>query len=69
MIDSNTDGERLLPIRQLLSRYSVSDRTIDRWLADPRVGFPQPIVIQRRRFWRLADIEQFERSRAAVRVA
>jgi predicted DNA-binding transcriptional regulator AlpA len=62
-------GERLLPIRQILERYSVSDRTIDRWVADPKVGFPQPMVIQRRRFWRLAEIEQFERDRAPAKVA
>lgn len=68
-MSDSTERDRLLPIRQVIARYSVTDRTIDRWLADPRVNFPKPLVIQRRRFWRLAEIENFERQRAALRAA
>ena len=34
----------------------ISDMSLWRWLNDPKLGFPKPIVIQRRRYWREADI-------------
>lgn len=40
----------------------VSDMWIWRKLNDPQSGFPQPVFIGRRRFWREADvIEWLER--------
>ncbi len=46
-----------LPIGAVAARYSISTRTVDRWLADPRVGFPQPLRVRDRRYWRIADLE------------
>jgi predicted DNA-binding transcriptional regulator AlpA len=43
--------------------------TIFRWLADPKLGFPQPIRINGRRYWRLADLQAFEVRQAAQREA
>jgi predicted DNA-binding transcriptional regulator AlpA len=40
--------------------------TVWRWLRDPYLGFPQPIYLGKRRYWRLADLEAWERSRAAA---
>ena len=54
-----------LPIGAVAARYSISTRTVDRWLADPRVGFPQPLRVRDRRYWRIADLESWERARAA----
>src|SRR5215471_10269658 len=60
---------RLLQTRHLCTHYNVCDRTIDRWLLDPRVNFPQPVRIQRRRYWREDDIDRFdERQRRATAV-
>lgn len=56
--------EALLPSRQVWSRYGVCSRTIDRWLADPRVAFPRPVQILTRRYWREADLVAWERARA-----
>ncbi|MCJ2058447.1 DNA-binding protein [Methylobacterium sp. J-048] len=53
-------GEDLLPATPVRARYGVSDMTIFRWLADPKLGFPQPIRINGRRYWRLADLQAFE---------
>jgi predicted DNA-binding transcriptional regulator AlpA len=53
-------NDRLLPMPAMRRRYSVSDRTIDRWLA--RGVLPEPIRINRYRYWRLRDLEQFERN-------
>jgi MerR HTH family regulatory protein len=52
-------GKRL-PIRALCARYSVVDRTIDRWLA--RGLLPPPIIINGRRYWDEAALEEFERA-------
>ncbi len=41
-------------------RYKISDMTLGRWVADR--GFPRPMRIGRRTYWRLADIEAFEAS-------
>jgi predicted DNA-binding transcriptional regulator AlpA len=60
-----TDGP-LLPARQVWLRFGVCDRTIDRWLAQPGLGFPRPIIVNRRRYFRLQEIEGWERSRAAA---
>lgn len=45
----------------------ISDMSLWRWLNDPKLGFPKPIVIQRRRYWREADILSWigERTTAA----
>jgi hypothetical protein len=49
-------------------RYGVSDMWIHRRLTD-RSGFPQPLVINRRRFWKLADLVAWERTQAAGKPA
>ncbi|MCJ2087527.1 DNA-binding protein [Methylobacterium sp. E-005] len=57
-------NEDLLPATATRARYSVSDMTIFRWLADPKLCFPQPIRINGRRYWRLADLQAFEARQA-----
>ena len=44
--------EVLLPARKTQQRYDVADRTLDRWLSDPGLNFPRPVVINRRRYFR-----------------
>ena len=58
---------RQLTTRALCERYSVSDRTIDRWL-DAGI-LPPPMRINRRRYWDLEEIERRERDRMAGAVA
>lgn len=47
----------------------ISDMTLWRWLKDEQLSFPRPLVINRRRYWRLADIEAWERAQAASKAA
>lgn len=62
MMDAITDTqERLLPMGQVCRRYGVTDRTIDRWL--DRGILPEPVRINRYRYWRVSDLERFERER------
>ena len=56
-----TEG-RKIGIKELAERYHVVSRTIDRWLANADLGFPRPLVINRRRYWDLGEIEQWERA-------
>lgn len=59
-----------LTARQVRARYGgVSDQTIWRWLHDQKVGFPQPTVISKRRYWRLIQLESWERLRVTERKA
>lgn len=49
---------------QVRARYSgVSDMSLWRWLHDEELGFPQPIRINGRRFWREQDLIAWERTR------
>jgi hypothetical protein len=57
-----------LPTGDVAARYSVTTRSIDRWRKDPELAFPQPIYINDRKYWSLADLEKWERERARGQV-
>jgi predicted DNA-binding transcriptional regulator AlpA len=65
-MDSSQDNDSVKPttflqIEAVCSRYdSISRSTLWRWTRDPEVGFPNPVYIAARPFWRLADLERFE---------
>jgi hypothetical protein len=54
----------LVPSRKVLERYLICDRTLDRWVVNPALGFPQPVIINRRRYWRVSELSAWERARA-----
>jgi hypothetical protein len=45
-------------------RFGITDRTLDRWLAKAELKFPRPLVINRRRYFFLNEIEEWERAQA-----
>jgi predicted DNA-binding transcriptional regulator AlpA len=53
----------------LCRRYGVSEQSIWRWRRDPALGFPPSMLINRRNYWRLADLIEWERHRARRDVA
>jgi hypothetical protein len=53
----------LLPRRLVAERYNVNVRTIVRWENDPALRFPQPIEINKRQYYREAELTVFERTR------
>jgi predicted DNA-binding transcriptional regulator AlpA len=54
-------SEILLTTAQLRVRLGgVSEMTIWRYERDPELGFPKPLRIKRRKYWRVRDIEAFE---------
>ena len=63
---SNAERPVLIPTGQLRARYGnppVSDTWVDRRLAsDP--NFPRPVYIGNRRYWKISELENFERGLA-----
>ena len=55
---------KMLTKKLLAQRYSVTDRTIDRWLKDGIL--PTPSRINHRCYWDESEIEQRERVRMAA---
>ena len=54
-----------LTATQTRARYGgISDMTLWRWLSDPGLAFPQPLVINRRRLFKLTELEDFDRRQA-----
>jgi predicted DNA-binding transcriptional regulator AlpA len=66
LVETDT-ASKLLPTRQVCRRYTVSDRTISRWERDPHLQFPQPVVINKRKYYNEAELTAFDRARAAQR--
>jgi predicted DNA-binding transcriptional regulator AlpA len=61
--------EVLLPATPTRKRYGVSDMTLWRWENDADLGFPKPIRINGRRYWRIADLQAFEARQASKQEA
>ena len=53
-------GDVLIAIRELMKRYNCGLWNIDRWQADAKFGFPRPVILRRKRYYRLREIEAFE---------
>jgi hypothetical protein len=64
------DDDHMVGTKAVRIRYgNCCKRTIDRWIDDPEMDFPKPTMINGRRYWRLCDLRQWERARAADRVS
>lgn len=53
-----------MDIADVAERYGKTIRTIERWIADEKLGFPKPIVINKRRFFRASELQQFDSNAA-----
>jgi predicted DNA-binding transcriptional regulator AlpA len=62
-------NEDLLPAVKVSSRYGVSSMTVWRWEKDSALNFPQPIRINGRRYWRIADLQAFEARQSEMEAA
>ena len=60
MNDIALDRERLLCARATRLMFGdISDMSLWRWCHDPTISFPAPIIIAKRRYWRLGDLIEF----------
>jgi hypothetical protein len=62
-IQGNVTG-RKLPTRQVCERYGVCDRTIARWERDPELQFPQPTLINGRKYYDDVALTAWDRANA-----
>ena len=59
------EDSNFLPSKEVRLRYDICGRTLSRWEENPALRFPKPSWINRRRYWRLADLQAWERARAS----
>lgn len=71
MTDTNS-ADLLISAKAVLGRFTPppSVRTLDRWLADPRIGFPRPVMLGggKRRYFIEREISEFIARKARERV-
>jgi predicted DNA-binding transcriptional regulator AlpA len=60
-VDVLSEDKGFLTARKTRERYGVTDMTLYRWLRDERMGFPKPIYFGRFRYFRIPDLENWER--------
>jgi hypothetical protein len=59
-------SKRLIGIRRVCARYDdVTPRTVTRWQNNPARDFPQPILINGRRYWDESHLDRYDRRLAA----
>ena len=43
----------------------ITANTVMRWRTDPTLGFPQPIELNGRQYWKAAELREWRRAQAA----
>jgi predicted DNA-binding transcriptional regulator AlpA len=56
----------LVPAGTVASECHVTRRTIGRWILDPAVGFPPPVEINKRLYFRRGELEGWKLSRTVA---
>jgi predicted DNA-binding transcriptional regulator AlpA len=57
------DQAQYLSGKKVAARYGVSAMTRYRWEHNAKLGFPQALIINNRKFWSVTDLEAWERLR------
>jgi hypothetical protein len=52
---------RWVPRAEAAKRRNVHPRTLERWSADPKTGFPKSQVIRNRHYYDEAELAEFDR--------
>jgi DNA-binding transcriptional MerR regulator len=65
----NEDDDELIPDPKVAKRFNVHPITIRRWEENPKLGFPEAVRINNRKYRRRRELVAWERSRAAGRAA
>ena len=61
----SSDADLLWPTRRVLAHYDICSKTLDRWTADPSLGFPAPVHIRNRKYFSASALREWEIKRAA----
>ena len=62
---TETASDKKLPARVVWGRFGKTSKTLDRWIKDDRLGFPRPMYIRNRRYFREAELIEWERVQAS----
>jgi predicted DNA-binding transcriptional regulator AlpA len=65
-MDASNTSNAYLTSGQVLARYSIAPITFYRWQKNETLGFPKPMVINRRKFFKVDELAAWERQRAKV---
>jgi predicted DNA-binding transcriptional regulator AlpA len=60
-------SRRLIPDAAVCDRYGVHISTLYNWDRDPKLNFPKPIRIRKRKHRYEDELDAFDRARAAER--
>ncbi|MBY3361261.1 MULTISPECIES: DNA-binding protein [Rhizobium] len=55
--------------KQVAHRYQIAPISLYRWERDERLGFPRPMIINRRKLFKVEELVAWERGRAKERSA
>jgi hypothetical protein len=58
------DENRRVPAKSVAAFHGICLRSLNRWLADPRLAYPKPAIVNGRRYWRVGDILAWDQARA-----
>lgn len=64
-MDSENGHDGFVSTAVVCKRYGIANITLKRWMKDPSMDFPVPLDIGNRWYFRLSEIEEWERKRAA----
>jgi predicted DNA-binding transcriptional regulator AlpA len=56
----------LVPAPTVATECNVTRRTVGRWLLDDKLGFPTPVEINHRLYFRRSELEAWKLSRLAA---
>ena len=60
-------ARRLIPDPKVCQRYGVHPSTLYNWDKDPKLNFPKPVRINKRKFRDEGELDEFDAARAAER--
>lgn len=60
---ATTDSEMFLSGPKVAARYGVTAQTLWRWSCNEALAFPRPLIVNRRRLFKIADLEAWEATR------
>ncbi len=60
---TSADDDRRLGTSAVARFYNVTTRTIERWVADPELGFPRPLYVRSRKYWLMRELRAFDHAR------
>ena len=60
-------ADDFLPASDTAARYRVHVAILARWLRDDALRFPRPMIVRGHRYWRRADLVEWECLRSSPR--